>query len=271
LRVAVSTIVHYPADAGCDWEEDGGTLKGKKGGLGAAALALACLMSQACDASPTFTFDDEFNGARGSPSAANWGYDIGNKGWGNHELETYTSSRTNSYLDGAGHLVIKAVREPNGTWTSARLVTLGHFSQTYGTFSTRIKFPGGVGMWPAFWLLGNNGESGGEIDISEEYGNPAWGNSSASVYSQNDTITRATGDTHAGTAWHIWTMSWSSTSIKFFKDGKLLLTVKEFPGWPRGRMYMILNLAVGGSGGGTPPASTKTAEMLVDWVRVSSE
>jgi beta-glucanase (GH16 family) len=251
--------------------EDGGTLKGRKGRFGAAALALACLTLQACDASSAFTLDDEFNGASGAPPPANWVYDLGNRGWGNHELETYTSSRTNSYLDGAGHLVIKSVREPNGTWTSARLVTLGHFSQAYGTFSARIKFPGGAGMWPAFWLLGDNGEAGGEIDIAEEYGNPAWGNSSAAVYSQNDTIKRATGDTQAGTAWHVWTMSWSPTSIEFSKDGKLLLTVKAFPGWPQGRMYIILNLAVGGSGGGTPPASTKTAEMLVDWVRVSSE
>lgn len=243
----------------------------EKGRLGAAALVLACLILQACGASAAFTFHDEFNGVKGAPSPVNWGYDIGSGKWGNHELETYTSSRTNSYLDGAGHLVIRAVREPGLTWTSARLVTSGHFSQAYGTFSARIKFPGGAGMWPAFWLLGDNGEAGGEIDITEEYGNPAWGNSSASVYSQNDTITRSTGDTHAGTAWHVWAMSWSPTSMKFFKDGKLLLMVKPFPGWPRVKMYIILNLAVGGSGGGTPPASIKTAEMLVDWVRVSSE
>ena len=202
--------------------ENGGTVTGQ-GRLGAAALAAACLILNACAGSPALSFDDEFNGAKGAPPPANWGYDIGSRGWGNHELETYTSSRANSYLDGSGHLVIKAIREPDGTWTSARLVTSGHFSQAYGTFTARIKFPGGAGMWPAFWLLGDNGEAGGEIDIAEEYGNPAWGDSSASVYSQNDTTERATGDTHAGTGWHVWTMSWSPTSIKFYKDGKLLL------------------------------------------------
>jgi beta-glucanase (GH16 family) len=238
--------------------------------IGAAVLAVACGLAQACDASSAFTFDDEFSGPSGARPPANWSYDIGNRGWGNHEAETYTSSRANSYEDGAGHLVIKAVREPDGTWTSARLVTLGHFSQTYGTFAARIKFPGGAGMWPAFWLLGDNGEAGGEIDIAEEYGNPAWGNSSSSVYGQHDSASRATGDTHAGTGWHVWAMSWSSTSVKFFEDGKLLLTVKAFPGWPRSGMYMILNLAVGGSGGGPIPAATTSAEMLVDWIRVSS-
>ena len=254
--------------------DSGGQIRkvtGKAGTFGAAILAAACLLTQSCDASSPLTFDDEFNGVRGTPPPANWSYDIGNRGWGNHEVENYTSSRANSYLDGTGHLVIKAVREPDGTWTSARLVTLGHFSQTYGTFSARIKFPGGAGMWPAFWLLGDNGEAGGEIDISEEYGNPAWGESSASVFSQHDSINRATGDTHAGTGWHVWAVNWSPTSIEFLEDGKPLLTVKAFPGWPSGGMYMILNLAVGGSGGGKVPASTKSAEMLVDWVRVSSE
>jgi len=236
----------------------------------AAALAVACLILYACAGSPAPVFDDEFNGAKGASPPANWGYDIGSGRWGNHELERYTSSRANSFLDGSGHLVIKAIREPDGTWTSARLVTSGHFSQAYGTFAARIKFPGGTGMWPAFWLLGDNGNAGGEIDIAEKYGNPAWGDSSASVYGQNDTTKRATGDTHAGTGWHVWTMSWSPISIKFYKDGELLLTVEPFPGWPHDKMYMILNLAVGGSGGGTVPATTKSAEMLVDWVRVFS-
>lgn len=248
-------------------------MKGKSR-FNAAPLAVACLslslILNACAAPSAYSFDDEFNGAAGTPPPANWGYDIGSRGWGNHQLQTYTSSRANSYLDGSGHLVIKAIREVSGIWTSARLVTLGHFSQAYGTFSARIKFPGGGGMWPAFWLLGDNGKAGGEIDIAEKYGNPAWGDSSSSVYSQNDTIERATGDTQAGTGWHIWTMSWSPTSINFYKDGKLQLAAEPFPGWPRGKMYMVLDLAVGGSGGGTPPASTKSAEMLVDWVTVSS-
>ena len=102
-----------------------------------------------------------------------------------------------------GDLVIKAIRGFDGTWTSARLVTSGHFSQAHGTFSARIKFPGGAGMWPAFWLLGDNGEADGEIDVVEAYGNPNWGGSSSSVYSQNDVIERTTGDTHAGTGWHL--------------------------------------------------------------------
>jgi hypothetical protein len=97
-----------------------------KGRLGAVTLAVACFISSACAGSPALSFDDEFNGVKRAPPSAGWGYDIGSRGWGNHELQRYTSSRANSYLDGSGHLVIKAIREPDGTWTSARLVTSGH-------------------------------------------------------------------------------------------------------------------------------------------------
>jgi beta-glucanase (GH16 family) len=244
-------------------------LAARPGRLWAAGLTLACLGLSGCASSPSAVLDDEFAGPPGSAPPADWGYDTGNRGWGNHELETYTPSRANSYLDGSGHLVIRARREPDGTWTSARLVTSDHFSRAYGTFSARIKFPGRAAMWPAFWLLGDHGEADGEIDIVEKYGNPAWGESSSSVYSENDTISRATGDTRAGTAWHTWTMTWSPDTIVFFEDGHRLLTVRRFPGWPRRKMYLILNLAVGGSGGGPVPAAARSATMLVDWVRVT--
>jgi beta-glucanase (GH16 family) len=237
--------------------------------LWATALVAACLGAGGCGGSRGVRLDDEFTGPKGQAPPANWGHDLGSRGWGNKEQETYTDRRANSYLDGDGHLVIRAVREPDGTWTSARLVTRGHFSRTYGVFAARIRFATGAGMWPAFWLLGNNGEADGEIDVTEKYGNGIWGDSSSSVYSEHDTRQRSTGDTHAGTGWHVWTMTWSATAIIFAEDGKRLLTVRKFAGWPHNPMYLILNLAVGGSGGGTVPASTKSAEMLVDWVRVT--
>jgi beta-glucanase (GH16 family) len=237
--------------------------------LWAAVAVVACLSTIGCTRSPAVLFDDEFTGSRGQPPPANWSYDLGNRGWGNHERETYTARRANTFLDGSGHLVIRAVRQPDGTWTSARLVTRGHFSHTYGVFAARIKFASGAGMWPAFWLLGEHGEADGEIDVTEKYGNGTWGDSSSSVFGEHDTRKRSTGDTHAGTGWHVWTMTWSATAITFAEDGRPLLTVGKFAGWPDRPMYLILNLAVGGSGGGPVPASTRSAEMLVDWVRVT--
>ena len=235
----------------------------------AAVVVAACLSTGGSSQSSAVVFGDDFTGPSGQRPSANWVYDLGNHGWGNQELETYTSSRINSYLDGAGHLVVRAIRQPDGTWTSARLVTRGHFTQAYGTFAARIKFDSGAGMWPAFWLLGKDGENGGEIDIAEKYGNGVWGDSSSSVFSQHDTHKHSTGDTHADTGWHVWAVTWSPTAITFSKDGQQLLTVRKFAGWPHEPMYLILNLAVGGSGGGSVPASTSSAEMLVDWVRVN--
>ena len=98
---------------------------------------------------------DEFKGAAGSaPDSAQWIYDLGAAGWGNRELERYTDSRENSYLDGKGHLVIRALRAPDGAYTSARIKTQGKFSTQYGKIEARIKLPHGQGMWPAFWMLG---------------------------------------------------------------------------------------------------------------------
>src|SRR5712691_4659457 len=88
-------------------------------------------------------WSDEFNGADGSsPDASKWTYDtgVGGNGWGNNELETYADPS-----DGVTR-----------NYTSARLKTQGLFSQAYGRFEARIKISEGQGMWPAFWMLGNN-------------------------------------------------------------------------------------------------------------------
>ena len=68
-------------------------------------------------------WSDEFNGpARSAPDPAKWTYDLGASGWGNRELETYTNSRDNSYMDGNGNLAIEAIKTASG-YTSARLKT----------------------------------------------------------------------------------------------------------------------------------------------------
>src|SRR5208337_734239 len=120
-------------------------------------------------------WSDEFNGpANTPPDPTKWTYDLGNNyGWGNDELEIYTQSA--AYQDGAGNLVIHVAQNSNGSYTSARIKTQGLFNTKYGRVEAKIKIPYGQGIWPAFWMLGedidiNGWPDCGEIDIMENIG-----------------------------------------------------------------------------------------------------
>jgi beta-glucanase (GH16 family) len=125
----------------------------------------------------TLTWSDEFEGEKNqAPDPQKWTYDIGTgqNGWGNGEFQTYTQRPENVGLDGSGNLVITALNQPFGgaNFSSARLKTQGLFAQKYGRFEARIKTPYGPGIWPAFWMLGENINEVswpfcGEIDIME--------------------------------------------------------------------------------------------------------
>lgn len=143
------------------------------------AAVMCCVAMLPVSAAPKdrrLVWSDEFNGAPGAPpDLSKWAYDLGGGGWGNHELEVHTDSRSNSYLDGEGNLVIQALQPTPGHYTSARLKTQGKFSTAYGRVEARIKIPYGQGIWPAFWMLGNNQKDAGwpacgEIDIMENIG-----------------------------------------------------------------------------------------------------
>jgi len=128
------------------------------------------------------SWSDEFDGPDGSrPDPSRWVLELGGAGWGNEELQTYTDRPENSSIEG-GALVITARAEKftgrDGIardYTSARLKTLGRFSQAYGRFEARIKIPRGQGIWPAFWMMGVNIDSrgwpdDGELDVMENIG-----------------------------------------------------------------------------------------------------
>ena len=143
---------------------------------------VSILMAFSCDSDETqkianytiLVMSDEFD-VEGAPNSEIWNYDIGTgvDGWGNNELQYYTDRSENVTVQN-GLLVISAIEEDyNGaSFTSAKLLTKGKFSQAYGRFEARIKVPGGSGLWPAFWLLGENIDVDGwpqcgEIDIME--------------------------------------------------------------------------------------------------------
>jgi len=257
-------------------------------------------------------WSDEFNGPSGAaPDPTKWNYDLGDGGWGNGEAETYTNSTANAFQDGKGNLVIRAIRDSSGNFTSARLQTgkpgastqTADTSWTYGLIEARIKLPlTSHGVWPAFWMLGENIASVnwpvcGEVDIMENFGTysnvndasinngtihgPATSAANAPDYNGNSGIgastTLAWGET-VYDDYHVYAIEWSEDSIQFFVDGTLYETrtpadVPSGAPWVfDSPFFLLLNLAIGGPSTflGTPDPSQPfpNADMLVDYVRV---
>jgi beta-glucanase (GH16 family) len=243
--------------------------------------------------STTPAFAEEFNGAANTGiNTLNWSFDIGDGcpnlcRWGNNELQIYSNSTSNVYQDGAGNLVIKAMKTGATSYTSGKIKTQGKKEFNYAKVEARIKVPSGQGLWPAFWMLGANGAiwpNNGEIDIMEVHGRDMLKMSSAlhgPGYSGANPRWHEYSYINGGRAdgYHIYKAEWEATEVRFYVDGILHYTVKDTDvgtaNWPfnDGKFYLILNLAVGGNFDGDPP-STATyfpAYMYVDWIHVYNQ
>ncbi|WP_157546564.1 glycoside hydrolase family 16 protein [Hamadaea tsunoensis] len=276
------------------------TLRRKALFLAAAPLLVATLLTTPTS-TPAFaavgglTWSDDFNGAAGSaPDGSKWAYETGGGGWGNNELEYYTTSTSNAALDGSGNLVITArAGNPSGyscwygscQYTSARLKTQGKFTQTYGRFESRIKIPRGQGLWPAFWMLGDNiGSVGwpqsGEVDIMENVGNEP-GTVHGTLHGPGYSGCCGLGQAYTlpnGAAladgFHTYAVDWAPDSITFYIDG--IQYGRRTPADANGNQwvfdhpfFMLLNVAVGGNWPGSPNGSTTFPQtMTVDYVHV---
>lgn len=241
----------------------------------------------------TLVWSDEFDSANGSaPDSSKWVLETGGKGWGNNELEYYTTRTQNSQITG-GNLVITAQREDyTGTdgvsrqYTSARMKTAGKFSQKYGRFEARIKIPRGQGMWPAFWMLGDNcgtvpWPQCGEIDIMENIGSTpstVYGTLHGPGYSGGSGLSSTytlPNQQQFADDFHVMSIEWEPNVIRFYVDGNLYKT-RTPSDLPAGTQwvydhpfFILLNVAVGGNWPGNPDGTTQFPQtMLVDYVRV---
>lgn len=214
----------------------------------------------------------------------NWVFDtgtMGGTGWGNNELEYYTDRPENSKVEN-GNLVITARKEKFGgcKYTSARLKTLGLRSFTYGRIEARVKLPGKQGLWPGFWMLGQNMDTigfpfCGEVDIMEYinddptlHGSMHWG--------KDNHLQSYTGSTQVNNVndYHVYSVEWDPTSITWYVDGvKYWEGEIDNPSYQTGAFhkpfFLLLNLAVGGDWPGKPSHKTHLPQsMYVDYVRV---
>jgi beta-glucanase (GH16 family) len=226
-------------------------------------------------------WSDEFNQPDGSlPDATKWAFDLGGNGWGNNELETYTSRTNNARIEN-GMLVIEARREDfTGTdgrkraYTSARLKTKALAAWTYGRFEARIKIPAGQGIWPAFWMLGDNMENIGREPAITHGTAHGPGYSGAGGIGGQTTLPagkKFADDFHLfAVEWDEGRLRWSVDNVPYFSMTPTNLPVgaKWVFNQPQ---FLLLNLAVGGNWPGAPDATTQfPQQMLVDFVRVYS-
>jgi beta-glucanase (GH16 family) len=261
--------------------------------LGICQATAVDLSPQPAESGWTLVWSDEFSGPDGSrPDPAKWKFEVGGNGWGNQELQYYTKRPENSFIRG-GNLVIQALRESftgpdhvTRNYTSARMTTQGLFDQTYGRFEARIKIPRGQGIWPAFWLLGNDfGKIGwpacGEIDVMENIGkepSTIHGSMHGPGYSGDldfTSVYKLPGGANFFDDFHVFAIEWEPGIVRFYVDQELYstFTPSRLPAgmkWVFDHpFFIVLNVAVGGVWPGPPDSSTVFPQaMLVDYVRV---
>ena len=238
--------------------------------------------------SPYF-WNDEFDGS--AIDTTKWIFEIGtgSSGWGNNEKEYYTDRSENAYVqDGILHIRANKEDYKGSGYTSARMITKGKFSFTYGTVEARIALPTGKGIWPAFWMLGANIDqvswpACGEIDIIEAvnsesvvYGTNHWQyEGSHAEYGNN------TNDFHGAkkaldiTQFHTYKMTWDEKLIAMYVDDFKYheISIENNAGGTDAfhkPQFFLLNVAVAGNWPGFDVDDTQFPnEMLVDYIRVS--
>lgn len=259
--------------------------------LALSALALALSVVQPARAAWQRVWGDEFLGS--TIDTNNWTFETGTgppyPGWGNNELEYYTSRPENAYVsNGVLNIVARHEAYLGSSYTSAKMTTQGTFSQTYGRFEFRAKLPTGQGYWPALWMMPLDSVYGtwaasGEIDVMENTGGePGTVLGTIQYGGESPAETQSFGPEYnfpAGTSvtgFHVYALEWTNNAISWYVDGQFFETQTNW--WSSGApypapfnqpFYIIMTLAVGGNFALAPaPSTVFPGYMQVDYVRV---
>lgn len=234
--------------------------------------------------SSPYLWHDEFD----SIDTTQWSFETGASGWGNNEWQYYTNRSENAFVqDGILHIRASKEDYEGAKYTSARMITKGKFSFTYGTIEARIALPTGNGIWPAFWMLGENIDAVswpacGEIDIIEavndenvvygtnhwqyEGGHAQYGNSTKDYYGTSKVLDI--------TQFHNYKMVWNEKLIAMYVDDFkyqeiAIENAKDGLEAFHKPQFFILNVAVAGNWPGFDVDDAQFPnEMLVDYIRV---
>ena len=242
-------------------------------------------------------WSQEFNEAAGTlPNSKFFSFELGGGGWGNKELQWYTDDSVKT--NGQGQLVITASKIPpvneddlpyncfgDCQYFSGRISTQKKISFQYGRIEARIQMPAGEGVWPAFWMLGNNitaksWPTCGEIETVELRGrepNYSIATAHGPGYSgvNGKTGVRLVSESLASN-FHTFAIDWTPNKIVWYLDGKVYHTVTNTSVKPKAYVFnqgffLILNMAMGGDfDGGRLDTSIEKAERKIDYVRYYS-
>ena len=230
----------------------------------------------------TLTFADEFNTL---DLYSKWNpYD----GWGNRTLPAnqeqqiyvdpqYKGLGINPFSVQDGVLTITAAKAASSLvpqldgyqYTSGLLSSHDSFSQQYGYFEVRAQMTDQQGMWPAFWMLPTDGSWPPELDIAEVVGKAPYSVSQSVHTTTGSTTTQATiSPTNLADGFHTYGMDWTASTITFYFDGQMTYQMAT-PSDMNKPMYMMVNLAVGGTWPGSPDSTTDWSQtnMQVDYIR----
>lgn len=226
---------------------------------------------------------DEFD-YDGLPDSTKWSYEVGGGGWGNNELQYYTSKKLKNASVADGKLSIAALFESFGgkSYTSARLVSKLKGDWLYGRIEVSAKLPSGRGTWPAIWMMPTDGAYGtwpnsGEIDIMEHVGydpHVVHCNTHTSLYNGANGKGASIQVPDAFDAFHVYAVEWTPEKMSFYVDDTKYFTLNvtsDYRSWPfNKRFFLIMNIAVGGNWGGVQGVDNTVfpAKMVVDYVRV---